>query len=527
MAGVTLSGNQAIQIKEGGAMFARTSRRHFLQNAAAVGTAAGLGDLTFLTRLAPVSAAEAQPDPNMVRLNPDIEPIVRLLEETPRDKLLEAVAGRIRGGLGYRDVLAALLLAGVRNVQPRPEVGFKFHAVLVVNSAHLASMASPDAHRWLPIFWALDHFKEAQAQDVKEGDWSMRPVDESAVPTASKAKAAFLDAMDRWDVAATDAAVAGLARTAGVNEIFEIMFRYGARDFRSIGHKAIFVANSMRTLNCIGHQHAEPVLRSLAYALLMHEGDSPATRDATADRPWRHNAERAKKIRAGWLEGKVDAVATAEMLAALRQGNEDETAEKVVELLNREIAPQVIWDALFVGSGELLVRQPGIVALHASTSTNALRYAWDTTDNDDTRRMLLLQNASYVSMFRQAMTGRGDVKPFRLDEMQPVSLEAGGQKAVEEILTDISRDRMAAAGKVLSFVQANPEPKELIDAARVLIFLKGNNAHDYKYSSAVLEDYQHVSAPWRGRFLASSVFNLRGAGDRDNALVQRTRSALG
>jgi hypothetical protein len=34
-------------------------------------------------------------------------------------------------------VLAALLLAGVRNIQPRP-VGFKFHAVLVVNSAHLA-----------------------------------------------------------------------------------------------------------------------------------------------------------------------------------------------------------------------------------------------------------------------------------------------------------------------------------------------------------------------------------------------------
>ncbi|MBI3838758.1 MAG: twin-arginine translocation signal domain-containing protein, partial [Planctomycetia bacterium] len=52
-------------------MFARTSRRRFLQNAAAVGTVAGLGDLTFLTRLAPVSAAEAQSDPNMVRLNAD------------------------------------------------------------------------------------------------------------------------------------------------------------------------------------------------------------------------------------------------------------------------------------------------------------------------------------------------------------------------------------------------------------------------------------------------------------------------
>jgi hypothetical protein len=168
-----------------------SSRRRFLQNAAVAGAAAGLGDLSFLANLKPVSAAEAAPNPQLVRLQPEIEPIVRLLEDTPREKLLEEVAGRIRGGLSYRDVLAALLLAGVRNVQPRPEVGFKFHAVLVVNSAHLASLASPDAHRWLPIFWALDYFKDAQAQDVREGDWSMRPVDEAAVPSASQARAAL------------------------------------------------------------------------------------------------------------------------------------------------------------------------------------------------------------------------------------------------------------------------------------------------------------------------------------------------
>jgi hypothetical protein len=61
----------------------------------------------------------------------------------------------------------------------------------------------------------------------------------------------------------------------------------------------------------------------------------------------------------------------------------------------------------------------------------------------------------------------------------------------------------------------------------VMIFLKGNNAHDYKFSSAVLEDYQKISPEWRGRFLASSVFNLRGKVGPDNALVQRTRAALG
>jgi hypothetical protein len=75
-------------------------------------------------------------------------------------------------------------------------------------------------------------------------------------------------------------------------------------------------------------------------------------------------------------------------------------------------------------------------------------------------------------------------------------------------------------------LQSHPDPTEFIDTARLLIFLKGTNAHDYKFSSAALEDYANVSPAWRARYLASSVFNLRGSGAGDNKLVARTRSAL-
>src|SRR6266508_1471901 len=171
------------------------NRRSFIGRSAAAGITAAVGDFAFLSQLPRVSAAEAKLPAKLVQLHPDIEPLVRLLENTPRDRVLEEVAAKIKRGTSYREVLAALQLAGVRNIQPRP-VGFKFHAVLVVNSAHLASLSSPDSDRWLPIFWALDHFKSSQAQDVKEGDWTMAPVDESRVPPPHKALAAFTDAMD-------------------------------------------------------------------------------------------------------------------------------------------------------------------------------------------------------------------------------------------------------------------------------------------------------------------------------------------
>src|SRR5207248_1353946 len=117
-------------------------RRSFLQT-----SALGLGGLAFLDALPAVTADDAKPDPKLVKLDAEIEPLVRLIEETAKQVLLELIANRVKKGLPYRDVLAALQLAGVRNVAPRPSVGFKFHAVLVVNSAHLASLAGPDKER--------------------------------------------------------------------------------------------------------------------------------------------------------------------------------------------------------------------------------------------------------------------------------------------------------------------------------------------------------------------------------------------
>jgi hypothetical protein len=502
------------------------NRRSFIGRSAAAGVAAAVGDLAFLSQLPRVSAAEARLPAKLVQLHPDIEGLVRLLETTSRERVLEEVATRIKRGTSYREVLAALQLAGVRNIQPRP-VGFKFHAVLVVNSAHIASLASPDTDRWLPIFWAIDAFKNSQAQDVQQGDWAMGAIDEGAVPPSHNARQALIDALENWDEAAADAAIVGLYRTAGAHEIYQVLCRYGARDFRELGHKEIYTANSFRCLEAIGWQHGEPILRSLVYAMLDRVGakENPAKADLPADRPYRRNLERAKEIRAGWLDGKLDADATREMIAAIRDGSAQDTSAKAVELLNKGVAPQSLWDAYFDGAGELLMRQPGIAAIHATTFTNACHYSFQHTRDEETRQMLLLQNAAFLPLYRG---GKDDGN--HIDAMEPAALKDSGAGAVEEIFADVSGDKaskLRAAQKILTYLKENPNPKPLADAARRLIFLKGRDAHDYKFSSAVLEDYQFIAPKWRDRYLAASVFNLKGSGDKDNDLVKRTRAALG
>ncbi len=504
-------------------MSTQLPRRRFIQ-ATAIGSIATTLPWNSLPR---VCADDAQAQNLTVQFAADIEPLVRLLETTPRGDIITVCLQRIREGLSYQNMLAALQLAGIRNVQPRPSVGFKFHSVLVVNSAHLASIASPDEHRWLPILWAIDNFKSSQAQDVRENNWTMAPVDEAHIPTAAKAASQFTSAMDAWDEAAADTAAAALARTAGATRVFDHFIRYGVRDFRSIGHKAIFVANAWRTLQTIGWRHSEPILRSLAYALLNYDGNgSPAKRDELADRPGRENSERIAEIREDWLDGQLDDAATVELIEAVRTGTYQETSALVVQQLNRGVSPQSIWDGLFASASEMLMRQPGIVSLHTLTTTNAMRFAFDTCGEQETRKLILLQNAAFLPLFRSEMDRRGKVGGQQIDQLAPADSSLKTTEAISAIFDSVGKDSEAASRLTLAYLQSGGEVAPLMDAARLLIFQKGNDSHDYKFSSAVLEDFYKVTPQWRDRCLAASVYKLRGSHDRDNQLTQNAAQAL-
>ncbi len=93
------------------------------QSAAAAGLTLGT---TPLAAMPAVTDDQLQVSSNMVQFDPEIEPLVRLVEDTPREALMNKVLGEIQSGRSYRELLAALFLAGIRNVQPRPAVGSSF-----------------------------------------------------------------------------------------------------------------------------------------------------------------------------------------------------------------------------------------------------------------------------------------------------------------------------------------------------------------------------------------------------------------
>lgn len=499
----------------GGLIMFVIDRREFLSGlggSLVTGTAAWHA----LQSIVPARANELQVTPNIVQFRPEMEEVVRWIEAAPREQILEQAVVRLKKGLPYRQLVGGLFLAGIRNIKPRP-VGFKFHAVMVISAAHQLSLDAPQADRLLPFFWALDNFKSSQAQDVKEGDWTLAPVNESAVPPPSKARQRFVEAMDRWDDSAADVAIAGLCRSAGAAEVMELLWLYGIRDQQNIGHKAIFTAHALRTLELIGWEHAEPVLRSLVYGLL-NGGKS----DSAA--PFEHNKTLVGQVRADWALGKPDPMATTSLLQTLRQANTQEAAAAVVEQLNQGIAASSLWDAILLAGSELLMRKTAIVTLHATTACNSLFYTFRQSGSDATRLLALLQAASWITMFRDGARSRDGLpeKPH-IDEFTPAETVPA---TIESIFDGLKQNRTNAAAQTLAYARAGGSSSAFFDAARHLILTKGTDAHDYKFAASALEDFTHASPNVRPQLLAASVFYLKGSRDADSPLLQRTRSAL-
>jgi len=263
------------------------------------------------------------------------------------------------------------------------------------------------------------------------------------------------------------------------------------------------------------------VLRSLAYALLKYDGANPAKADHDADRPGRRNLELVNKVRADWVEGRADEGAAASFIKAFRTESTDGACDAVVKALNDGVAPGSIWDAIMSASGELLIRKTGIGTLHSVTSSNALRYAYEACGDAKTRLLLLLQNAAFVTLFRN---GAGKMPETWIDQIAPAE---GDKVGVEAVFDRAPGDRAEGARRALAYLKQTGNAEPLMAAARRLVFLKGNDAHDYKFSSAVLEDYYHVSPAWRDRVLASGFYYLPSSRAPENKLVARIRAAFG
>jgi hypothetical protein len=440
-----------------------------------------------------LSRADAQVTPDITRFHPELEPLVDLIERTPRERCADVLVEQFRSGVSYRQAMAALFLAGIRNINPQPP-GFALHCVFVVHSAHLIGLEAPADLRLLPFFYALDNFKTAQERDRTQGsgDYTMRPL-RGTLPTGDRAPMEFASALEAWDVERAERAMAAIVRHRSAAEAFELLWLSGARDYRNIGHKAIFVANVHRTLQAIGWQHAEPVLRSLTRGLLAFAPDQEVNGYKLHDQCYAHNIELASKTSKAIESLSADRPSTAANVRALCATLRDASpAAACTELAGRLASGRCgaadAWDAVHLSAAELRMRTGAggaIVGLHAVTSANALHHAYASASTGRLRLLLLLQAAGWMAQFRTWASSRD--KAMR--SLLIVELEPHAEPA--DVATVLSRPETEvdfAAAEALALARVAENRQALLAGALRATIPKANEVHYYKYLAALIED---------------------------------------
>ena len=511
----------------------KTTRRRFLQTVAG---AASLG-LPNLPLLGELAVFGAEPPPTTMRFSPDLEPIVRLIEETPRDKCLAVFLDQLRQGLPYRRFLAAVFFAGVRRHRSHHDV-YKIHAV------HRVSLDARPEERLLPLFWALYGYKKHQEDFPRPLLTELK----GSLPAPEKAGAELADAMKRCDVDGAERAVVMLARNQGARQTMEQLWVYGLRSLGAGGHAAIMVANCFRALETLGWQEAESALRFAVQDLYELKAEKP-------DDYWSSNTNRAdrylEKLPVSWAADKADPAATRELFLLLREGKAESACDLTVEQLLKGVGAQAMWDAMHLATAELMIRHKsgwGLASrpLHANTSTNALHYAFRTCTNSRTRLLALLQGVAWAA--GRTGSDRTDLRDLKIAELPAATVPTKAEDVVAEVFTLLpSRtyrwdadakqavlgygDRAKAdeaCRKVFVLAKEHPDIVPLfVQTAHTWLCRKANDdAHEYKFLAAILEDAALVSPAWQPHLLAASVHYFHGTQTPNNPVIQHVQEAL-
>lgn len=483
----------------------------------------------WLIGLGALSRAEAQVSPETVAFSPEIDPLVRRIEAVSRDKAPDLLAEELRNGTSYRQLLSAVYLAGVRNVNPQPP-GFALHCLFVIHSAHQLALDGPPDTRLLPLVYSLDNFKAAQARDAgqKSGDWVLGPT-KSSIPPPEKAAAELAAGMETWDSERVDRAAASIARHHSLGEAFELFWRYGARDYRNIGHKAIFVANTHRTLQTIGWQHAEPVLRSLALGLVDFGPTSKLNGFAWTDQVYAANDRRTKethpKLPANWAASASNRDAVLSVLAMMRKSSADEASAGIAKrLVSGQITASPVWDAIHLFATELRVRAKAgavIGGIHAVSAMNGLHHAFISSTDSRTRLLVLLQAVGWCGQFHTWM----ESNPVNMRDSRVTDFAAKAG-SVEEAIHEIAADLDSAAARLLHLAKDDAKRRDYLNAAIRLAVTRADEVHFIKYLSALIEDSANVSREWRPHMIAATAYYMKSPRDPETKSVQRARSVL-
>jgi hypothetical protein len=497
------------------AMNTPQTRREFLADVGRATLVASVGS-TLATNLglAPAFAADA-PEP----LNfGSLEPLVRLMQETPASGLLPALADRLKAGTDLRRLTAAAALANARTFGGEDYVGF--HTLMALAPAYHMAREMPDALRPLPVFKVL--YRNTNRIQEKGGrkEEVLHPVKPAALPEARPGAETLRAAVHRKDVDAAEAAFAALARLSPEDAFNDLL--HTVQDTTEV-HRVVLPYRAWDLLDVTGREHAHTLLRQSVRYCVRNESYS-------ADGVWgeprtllpklleQHRLlDRSPGTRAAddkWVE---------DFSQTIFKSTATQAAEAAAAALAEGFAPDAIGEAISLAANQLVLRDLGrppaqespgkptgsvhgdSIGVHACDSANAWRNMARVSNARNTFACLIL--GAYQAALDRTNRGGDFLKwqplPYGWQHEQmkkQTDLDALLRDADDAIRQNL---QARAAALVHRYGEAGGAARPVFDLLLKYAVSEDGALHAEKYYRTVAEEFAATRPAFRWRQLVA------------------------
>lgn len=495
-------------------MNTRFTRREFLTDVGRGMLLATVGS-TVATDLglAPAFAADA---PDVLDFG-SLEPLVRLMQETPATKLLPALTAKLSSGTDLRKLVAAGALANARTFGGEDYVGF--HTMMALAPSFHMARELPTAQQPLPVFKVL--YRNTNRMQEKGGRKNevLHAIKPTPLAEGRSGVEAFQEAVHRKSVEEAERLFAMLAQGGASDALNDLLLT--VQETTEV-HRVVLPYRAWDLLDLIGKEHAHTLLRQSVRYCVKSESSSHT---APGDQPRtllpklleEHKLlDRSPGTRAAedtWVE---------QLSQTIFKSTPEQAAEAAAAALAEGFSPSAVGESISLAANQLVLRDlgrkpreesigkpPGSVhgdgiGVHACDSACAWRNLARVSNARNTFACLIL-GAFQAALDR---TNRGG--DFLNWDPLPTPYHLGLIKSKEEseLLHEadeaIRQNLQAhAAAAVYRYGELGHDPRPVFDLLLRYAVSEDGALHAEKYYRTVTEEFTAIRPAFRWRQLVA------------------------
>jgi hypothetical protein len=487
------------------------TRREFLSQVGRgmVTAAVGYGMASELG-LAPAFAGDAEQRLEFGAL----EPLVRLMQETPAAKLLPILTAKLRSGTSLRELVAAGAFANARTFGGEDYVGF--HTMMAMAPGFHIAQELPTEQQPLPVFKVL-YRNTNRIQESGGGQREvLHPVTAATPPTDGSAAEWLREAVHSKDAARAESAFAAIAGTP--EDGFEALLQTVQEDTEV--HRVVLPYRAWDLMSLIGREQAVTLLRQSVRYCVKAEGWSHRNDDARTLLPKMLEEHKllgmvpgSRSMPDSWVE---------EMSMTIFKASPQQAAAATASALAEGISPEAIGEAIALAANQLILRDHGrtpgdevpnkpigsvhgdSIGVHACDSANAWRNMARVVGPRNKFACLIL--GAYQMALDRVQRG-GDFlnwQPLPL----PRHLESAKSTEATALLSELDEAirgnlQARASGIVQRYGNLGHESGLVFDLLRKYAISEDGALHAEKYYRTVSEEFASTRPAFRWRQLVA------------------------